>query len=75
MKEFHLIYAVAKNKQQFAQLCQDAMFEMNVEKRPRLASMELFKKYYNLNFSLLQLQRLAKFIQKGDFVQEFACYN
>lgn len=73
MKEFHKVFAKATNKLQLAQLCKDAEKEI-AEGRSRLDSMMLFDEYYNLNFSLIELARLGKFIETGKYLQEFKRY-
>ena len=75
MKEFHLVLAQAsRNPVQFVQLCHDTHWELNNTKRPVLSAMYIFNKYYNANLQLLQLLRLAKFIESGEYKKHLELY-
>lgn len=74
MKEFHLMFAKAENKKQLTQLLNDCYNEIVVEKVPSLEAVMFFDKYYNLNFGLVQLARLGRFIKSGKHKKEMELY-
>lgn len=75
MKEFHLAFAKATtNKKQFQLLCQEAFIEMKFQKRGTIDTMLVFNNYYNLNFTLMELCRLGKFIESGEYRTQLERY-
>lgn len=77
MKEFHQLLekAIERNSvPQLITLCEDAHKEITVEKRGYLDSAMLFDKYYAMDWCLLSIGRLGKFIERGEYVTELERY-
>lgn len=73
MKEFNIAFSKAHNKFQFVQLCVDSERELN-SGIGYIRCVQIFDKYYNLDFDLLQLARLAKFIKTGEYKKQLELY-
>lgn len=73
MKEFNIALGKSRNKFQFVQLCLETERELN-SGVGYIKSVKVFDDYYNLNFDLLQLVRLAKFIKTGEYKKQLELY-
>jgi hypothetical protein len=80
-KEFHqiigkIIESEMLSLQQFKQLCKDTQYELNTSSpSKRLDIMEIYERYYTMNWGGLDLLRLADFIKKGKYCKELEIYE